>query len=318
MTIRKATKADLDAIRALWEAMEDEIGGPEWVRETWEEEHVDVERRLAGLGDLPRRGRRQAGRPARARLREPEDRARPERLRRTRRPDAGESQRRSWRRRPRRRASTATRTSSSTSSPRTTAPSRCTSGSASASTRSGSPSRSTSSTSASAGSRAEESMGRVSTCRRTTRRWSSTRWRSSCPASGAPRAPTVSAPRNGWIEVDDELCGRDPKSLRRLGQELSYRTGGVVLTLGVEEGEVVRYVLLERGSIADEYASLPEYYGAAAAGRRDRARRQPDRRAPAHRRRPGAACVRSRRQRGRWRSSRRRTTSTRSWPTCWE
>ena len=81
------------------------------------------------------------------------------------------------------------------------------------------------------------------------------------PRLGHSARTDVSEPRNGWIEVDDELCGRDPKSLRRLGQELSYRTGGVVLTLGVEEGEVVRYVLFERGSVADEYASLPEYYG---------------------------------------------------------
>jgi hypothetical protein len=81
------------------------------------------------------------------------------------------------------------------------------------------------------------------------------------PRLGRSARTEVSAPRNGWIEVDDELCGRDPKSLRRLGQELSYRTGGVVLTLGVEEGELVRYVLFERGSVADEYASLPEYYG---------------------------------------------------------
>jgi len=81
------------------------------------------------------------------------------------------------------------------------------------------------------------------------------------PRLGRSTRTDVADPRNGWIEVDDELCGRDPKSLRRLGQELSYRTGGVVLTLGVEEGEVVRYVLFERGSVADEYASLPEYYG---------------------------------------------------------
>ncbi len=81
------------------------------------------------------------------------------------------------------------------------------------------------------------------------------------PRLGRSARTDVSVPRNGWIEVDDELCGRDPKALRRLGQELSYRTGGVVLTLGIEEGEVVRYVLLERGSIADEYASLPEFYG---------------------------------------------------------
>jgi ribosomal protein S18 acetylase RimI-like enzyme len=71
----------------------------------------------------------------------------------------------------------------------------------------------------------------------------------------------VHPPRNGWICVDDELCSGDPKLLRRLAQELSYRTGGVVLALGIEEGAVVRYVLFERGSVADEYASLPEYFG---------------------------------------------------------
>jgi len=81
------------------------------------------------------------------------------------------------------------------------------------------------------------------------------------PRLGRSAHTEVSPPRGGWIEIDDELCGRDPSALRRLGQELSYRTGGVVLTLGVEEGAVVRYVLLDRGSVADEYASLPEYYG---------------------------------------------------------
>jgi hypothetical protein len=34
-----------------------------------------------------------------------------------------------------------------------------------------------------------------------------------------------------------------------------------VLTLGVEEEAVVRYVLFDRGSVADEYCSLPEYHG---------------------------------------------------------
>jgi ribosomal protein S18 acetylase RimI-like enzyme len=71
---------------------------------------------------------------------------------------------------------------------------------------------------------------------------------------------------NGWIAIDDELCSGDRELLRRLAQELSYRTGGVVLTLGVEEGSVVRYVLFDRGSIADEYASVPEYHGPLPAG----------------------------------------------------
>jgi len=81
------------------------------------------------------------------------------------------------------------------------------------------------------------------------------------PRLGRSAHTDVKPPTNGWIEIDDELCSRDPKALRRLGQELSYRTGGVVLTLGIEDGALVRYVLLDRGSVADEYASLPEYYG---------------------------------------------------------
>ncbi len=81
------------------------------------------------------------------------------------------------------------------------------------------------------------------------------------PRLGRSAHTDVKPPRNGWIEVEDELCSRDPKALRRLGQELSYRTGGVVLTLGIEDGALVRYVLLDRGSVADEYASLPEYHG---------------------------------------------------------
>ena len=69
------------------------------------------------------------------------------------------------------------------------------------------------------------------------------------------------SPANGWVSVEDELCSREPKLLRRLAQELSYRTGGVVLSLGVEEEAVVRYILFDRGSLADEYASVPEHFG---------------------------------------------------------
>jgi hypothetical protein len=49
--------------------------------------------------------------------------------------------------------------------------------------------------------------------------------------------------------------------LRRLARELSDRMGAVVVALGLEEGSVVRYVLLERGRVVDEYVSLPEYHG---------------------------------------------------------
>lgn len=81
------------------------------------------------------------------------------------------------------------------------------------------------------------------------------------PRLGGSARTDIHSPANGWIAIDDELCSGDPALLRRLAQELSYRTGGVVLTLGLEEGAVVRYVLFDRGSVADEYASLPEYHG---------------------------------------------------------
>src|SRR5215204_2709374 len=73
-------------------------------------------------------------------------------------------------------------------------------------------------------------------------------------------------PRNGWIGVYDELTDRNPEMLRRLARELSDRMGAVVLQLGVEEGQVVRFVLLERGRTMDEYLSVPEYYGEVAPG----------------------------------------------------
>ncbi len=49
--------------------------------------------------------------------------------------------------------------------------------------------------------------------------------------------------------------------LRRLALEFSDRMGAVVLTLGVEDGQVVRYVIFERGSVVDEYCSVPDYHG---------------------------------------------------------
>jgi hypothetical protein len=78
---------------------------------------------------------------------------------------------------------------------------------------------------------------------------------------GSSKGSAVTPPRNGWIAVYDELCDRDPEMLRRLARELSDRMGAVVLLLGVEEEQVVRFVLLERGRLMDEYLSVPEYHG---------------------------------------------------------
>ena len=80
------------------------------------------------------------------------------------------------------------------------------------------------------------------------------------PRFGRSGGSAVAPPRNGWTAVYDELADREPAVLRRLGSELSNATGAVAVAIGVEEGAVVRYAVFERGSIVDEYLSVPEYF----------------------------------------------------------
>lgn len=75
------------------------------------------------------------------------------------------------------------------------------------------------------------------------------------------RATVVSAPRNGWVAVYDEVADREPRQLARLGRELSNASGLVVFTIGVEEGRAVHYIAFERGRTLDEYLSVPEFRG---------------------------------------------------------
>ena len=81
------------------------------------------------------------------------------------------------------------------------------------------------------------------------------------PRFGRSAGTSVTGPRNGWVAVHDELLDREPAVIPKLGKELSYAAGGVVLAIGVESGAVVRYALFDRGGAVDEYASVPEYYG---------------------------------------------------------
>jgi ribosomal protein S18 acetylase RimI-like enzyme len=78
---------------------------------------------------------------------------------------------------------------------------------------------------------------------------------------GGSRGSLIAPPRNGWIAVYDDVCDRNPEMLRRLARELSDRMGAVVGLLGIEREELVRMILFERGSIVDEYLSVPEFYG---------------------------------------------------------
>jgi ribosomal protein S18 acetylase RimI-like enzyme len=66
---------------------------------------------------------------------------------------------------------------------------------------------------------------------------------------------------SGWIRVRSDATDADPARLKALAKELSFTSGGVVLSLGVERGVVVRYDLFDRGADVDEYLSVPEYYG---------------------------------------------------------
>lgn len=71
----------------------------------------------------------------------------------------------------------------------------------------------------------------------------------------------VTEPLNGWVAVYAELVDEDRHARERLASELSNATAAVVCTAAVEDGRLVRFVLHERGSVVDEYQSVPEYYG---------------------------------------------------------
>ena len=79
--------------------------------------------------------------------------------------------------------------------------------------------------------------------------------------TGGSRGSIVAPPRDGWIAVYDDVCDRNPDMLRQLARELSNRTDAVVCLLGIERDDLLRMILLERGSIVDEYLSVPEFYG---------------------------------------------------------
>lgn len=72
-------------------------------------------------------------------------------------------------------------------------------------------------------------------------------------------AAVVAAGTNGWTRVAVEPFDREVQ--RKLANELSDRLGTVVVSLAVEDGAVVRFLIYERNRMVDEYLSMPEYYG---------------------------------------------------------
>jgi ribosomal protein S18 acetylase RimI-like enzyme len=81
------------------------------------------------------------------------------------------------------------------------------------------------------------------------------------PRVGRTEWTKVEPARNGWVTVTDDLCDRDRSAQRRLGTELSERMGVPVVAFALEEEAVVRFLLFDRGRMVDEYLSVPTYYG---------------------------------------------------------
>jgi ribosomal protein S18 acetylase RimI-like enzyme len=81
------------------------------------------------------------------------------------------------------------------------------------------------------------------------------------PRLGRSARTEVTPVANGWITIYDELSDRDREAHRRFAAELSERLGVPAVALRLEEMTVVRYYLFERGRMVDEYLSVPTYFG---------------------------------------------------------
>ena len=73
-------------------------------------------------------------------------------------------------------------------------------------------------------------------------------------------APEVRDAANGWIRISHPVLDADRAAQARFARDLSDRLGAVVVALSLEQGEVVRFRLFERGRMVDEYLSVPSYY----------------------------------------------------------
>lgn len=72
-------------------------------------------------------------------------------------------------------------------------------------------------------------------------------------------SPNVRAGES-WIRIADPVLDADRDAHGRFAKELSERLGAVTVALSLEE-PVVRFRLYERGRMVDEYLSVPSYYG---------------------------------------------------------
>jgi GNAT superfamily N-acetyltransferase len=74
--------------------------------------------------------------------------------------------------------------------------------------------------------------------------------------------PAVTQEAGGWIRISADLLDSERELQMALAANISDRLGAAVVALALEQGEVVRFRLYERGLMLDEYLSVPTYYEA--------------------------------------------------------
>ncbi|MCS6801244.1 MAG: hypothetical protein RMM58_05445 [Chloroflexota bacterium] len=91
----------------------------------------------------------------------------------------------------------------------------------------------------------------------------------------------ISPPILGWVTVFDRQAAEgDLARLTEIAARLSGALRCAAIALMVMQGEVFFYLLFEDGTLQDEYASDPDFFGEAAPEEREALRGQPERLLP--------------------------------------
>jgi hypothetical protein len=86
----------------------------------------------------------------------------------------------------------------------------------------------------------------------------------------------ISPPASGWVTVYDATSDeQDLDELHRLAMALSRGLRTAVFTFLVHDSDVLMYLLFENGQLADEYNSVPDYFGEAGEADEERYRGDP-------------------------------------------
>lgn len=87
----------------------------------------------------------------------------------------------------------------------------------------------------------------------------------------------ISPTKNGWVTIyEKESDSQDDAVLQRLAMALSRGLSTAVFAFVVHDSDILMYWLYERGQLADEYNSAPDYFGDADEETRERYQGNPD------------------------------------------